>query len=258
MDNELILWDRLEVIKTTIETYREENFYISFSGGKDSTVLHHLVDMALPGNRIPRVFCNTGIEYNAIVDFVKEFKDERFVIIQPKKNIRETLQKVGYPFKSKEHSHKVGLYQRGSRSRSVMKYLNGGNKSDRYACPKMLKYQFTDKCTLKISDLCCYELKKKPFKEYEKKTGRSIVITGMMQEEKGQREHIGCIVTKNNNIVKFHPMAKVTKEWEEWFIQEYKIKLCELYYDPYNFERTGCKGCPFSLSTTRDNDKVHA
>lgn len=28
---------------------------------------------------------------------------------------------------------------------------------------------------------------------------------------------------------------------------EREIKLCKLYYPPYNFERTGCKGCPFAL-----------
>lgn len=76
-ENEFLLQDRLGVIKDTINKYGEENFYISFSGGKDSTVIHHLVDMALPGNKIPRVFSNTGIEYNAIVEFVRERERER-------------------------------------------------------------------------------------------------------------------------------------------------------------------------------------
>lgn len=67
MDNELLLYDRLEVIKTTIKKYGEENFYLSFSGGKDSTILHYMLDMALPNNQIPRVFINTGIEYKLIV-----------------------------------------------------------------------------------------------------------------------------------------------------------------------------------------------
>lgn len=62
-ENEFILQDRLGVIRDTINKYGEDNFYISFSGGKDSTVVHHLVDMALPENKIPRVFANTGIEY---------------------------------------------------------------------------------------------------------------------------------------------------------------------------------------------------
>ena len=71
-ENEFILQDRIGVIRDTIAKYGEDNFYLSFSGGKDSTVVHHLLDMALPGNRIPRVFSNTGIEYNAIVEFVRE------------------------------------------------------------------------------------------------------------------------------------------------------------------------------------------
>lgn len=251
MDDELILFDRLEVIKQTIQKYGEDNFYLSFSGGKDSTVVHYLLDMALPNNKIPRVFCNTGIEYNSVVKFVKEFDDDRFKIIFPKKNIKETLEKVGYPFKSKEHSCKVGLWQRGSRSKSVMKYINAENLSTRYACPEKLKYQFTDECKLKISELCCQELKKKPFKQWEKENNKHICITGMMREEKGQREHIDCIVVKKDKVVKFHPLSKVSKEWEDWFIKKYQVKLCELYSEPYNFERTGCKGCPFSLSLSQ-------
>ena len=69
-DNEFLLFDRLEKIKSIINQYGEDNFYISFSGGKDSCVVSALVDKALPDNKIPRVYANTGIEYNMIRDFV--------------------------------------------------------------------------------------------------------------------------------------------------------------------------------------------
>lgn len=111
-ENEFLLYDRLGVIRDTIAKYGEENFYISFSGGKDSTVVHHLVDMAIPGNKIPRVFSNTGIEFKAIVDYVKSLNDERVVIISPSKNVKETLDKVGYPFKSKLYSHHYEIYRK--------------------------------------------------------------------------------------------------------------------------------------------------
>ena len=110
-ENKFLLQDRLGVIRDTIKKYGEENFYISFSGGKDSTVVHHLVDMAVPGNKIPRVFSNTGIEFKAIVDFVKGINDDRIVIIPPQKKVRETLEKVGYPFKSKAYSNWLKIYQ---------------------------------------------------------------------------------------------------------------------------------------------------
>lgn len=248
-ENEFILADRLGVIRDTIKKYGEENFYLSFSGGKDSTVVHHLLDMAIPGNRIPRVFANTGIEYNAIVEFVREKarEDDRFEIIQPKHNIKKMLDEVGYPFKSKEHSIMVQEWQLGHRNTNKMRrYLQ--DKGERYECPKILRYQFTDDFKLRISPRCCHELKKKPLRQWEKQNKRRIAITGMQREEGGKRERINCIMTKKGKVVKFHPLAKVTGEWEEWFINEYNIKLCKLYYPPYNFVRTGCKGCPFALS----------
>lgn len=251
-ENEFLLYDRLGVIKDTIAKYGEENFYLSFSGGKDSTVVHHLLDMAVPENKIPRVFINTGIEYNDIVQFVKELaeSDERFVIIKPSQNIKEMLERVGYPFKSKEHSVMVHEWQLGHRETKKMKtYLS--ETGSRYECPKMLKYQFTDEFKMKISPECCNELKKKPVKKWQKENKKPINITGMQREEGGERTHIDCIMVKNGKMVKFHPLAKVSGEWEDWLIKEHKIKLCKLYEEPYNFYRTGCKGCPFSLSLSQ-------
>lgn len=109
-------------------------------------------------------------------------------------------------------------------------------------------YQMNDNFTLKVSDKCCYEFKKKPARDYEKQSGRSIVMTGMLQEEGGQRENLTCIITdKDGNIKKFHPLAITSSAFEDWYIKERNIELCELYYEPYNFKRTGCKGCPYSL-----------
>ena len=247
MDNELLLFDRLQVIKDTITKYGEENFYLSFSGGKDSTLLSWLIDKALPGNKIPRVFINTGIEYLMIVDFVKELasKDDRFVIIQPSKPIRKILEEYGYPFKSKEHSTKLHEWQQGNReTKSMKKYISGAP----FQCPDILLYQFSDNFNLKVSQFCCHKLKKEPAKKWAKENKKSITITGMRREEGGQRTTLGCILTdKNGKIVKFHPLAVVSDEWEDWLIERESIALCPLYCQPYNFKRTGCAGCPFNL-----------
>lgn len=69
-ENEFLLNDRVTKIQSVINQYGEDNFYIAFSGGKDSTVLSWLIDYALPNNNIPRVYCDTGIELNMIRDFV--------------------------------------------------------------------------------------------------------------------------------------------------------------------------------------------
>ena len=70
-DYELTLFDRIEMIRETNKKYDlEKNAYVSFSGGKDSMVLSVLIDMALPNNSIPRVYIDTGIEYEEMRKFV--------------------------------------------------------------------------------------------------------------------------------------------------------------------------------------------
>ena len=248
-DKEFLLSDRIAKIIAINKQYNLlDNAYISFSGGKDSTILHYLMDEALPGNQIPRVFINTGIEYKATLKFVKQMaeNDNRFVIWTVGKDIKKTLNKVGWPFKSKEHSQKLYEWKRGCRSNSHKRYFR--QLSNGFSpCPQVLMYQLQDDFDMNISHFCCHEFKKKPIKDYMKHSKRSITLTGMMRTEGGQRTTLNCIVTDNDGALKkFHPMAVCTTEWEDWYIKQRDIKLSELYYPPFNFTRTGCIGCPFS------------
>lgn len=112
---EFILQDRISAIREVNKKYDlEHNSYLSFSGGKDSVILHNLIDLALPNNQIPRVYLNTGMEYKVMVDYVKELasKDKRIIIKNNTKSIKKTLEEFGYPFKSKEFAVKVNLFQR--------------------------------------------------------------------------------------------------------------------------------------------------
>lgn len=255
-DYELLEIDRIAKIQSINKQYDlENNAYLSFSGGKDSTVFHYLLDLALPGNKIPRLFINTGIEYEYIVDFVKklEQKDSRIQIVNSNVNIKKMLEIEGYPFKSKEHSLKIGEYQKSSRTKSVVRYKEMSGKS-RYGCPKCLLYQFDHNFSLKLSDKCCYRLKKDIATNFAKENKKHILMTGMLAEEGGQRANINCIVTKKDKLVKFHPLLFCSTEWEDWFIKKYNIKLCKLYYPPFNFKRTGCKGCPYSLDLQEQLD----
>lgn len=254
-DNELLLEDRIQKIRQVIGKYGEENFYISFSGGKDSTVLSALFDIAIPGNSIPRVFANTGIEYRMIVDFVENMKkdDERVVIIEPSISIKPMLETEGYPFKSKRHSDYLALYRKHKTTEGLMSlqhYLHisddGVNWTSFKSCPKCLKYQFTEEFQIKISDMCCVRMKEEPLSKWQKEHNRSYGILGIMKEEGGRRTSAVCLAFKGKKLKSFQPLAMVTKQWEEWFIKQYEIKICDIYKPPYNFERTGCKGCPFN------------
>lgn len=98
------------------------------------------------------------------------------------------------------------------------------------------------------------KMKKEPVHKWEKENHKTIALTGMRKEEGGQRSSIkGCILTHNGKT-KFHPLLVVNDEWEDEFIKKFNIPLCKLYYKPYNFKRTGCAGCPFSLELQKQLD----
>lgn len=125
-DFEFIEFDRITKIKSIINKYGEENFYLSFSGGRDSTILHQFLDIVLPENKIPRVFINTGIEYVEIVKFVKclAAEDDRIQIIPSGVNIRKLLDEKGYPVANKNTSQAWYQYRiRGSRAPYLQKWM---------------------------------------------------------------------------------------------------------------------------------------
>lgn len=74
----------------------------------------------------------------------------------------------------------------------------------------------------------------------------------------GQRKnHTGCVIFDSkdkNKITKFKPLNPVSHEFEKWFIEKYQVKLCSLYYEPYNFTRTGCRGCPYAIDLQQELD----
>lgn len=231
MDNELFLFDRLNVIKDTINKYGIDNFYLAYSGGKDSTVLHYLLDMAIPDNKIPRVYSNTGIEYLLIQKFVHKLaeQDDRIIIIKPSICIKSMLEAKGYPFKSKDHSLRVQQFNNGSNAKFIKKYTWQTSYRGKYICPKSLLYQFTERGKYNYSNLCCYELKKKPMHKFEKDFHKHITITGMRSEEGGHRERLGCITTLNGKIKSFHPLIHASEDWINWFIDKFNVEICELY-----------------------------
>lgn len=117
-------------IKQVIEEKGIENIAISFSGGKDSTVLKHLVESIEP--KIISIFSNTGLEYNSIVSFVRSFNNIKEV--KPKKSFIEVINKYGFPAISKEQSRYISdirnpkVCQKVKDIRlEILKYLKNGD-----------------------------------------------------------------------------------------------------------------------------------
>ena len=100
--------------------YWEGDVYVSFSGGKDSTVLLDLVRNIYPD--VEAVYADTGLEYPEIREFVKTF--DNVTILRPKMRFNEVIKKYGYPLISKRVSEYVYTARRDPNSMRA-KWLRG-------------------------------------------------------------------------------------------------------------------------------------
>lgn len=107
-------------IREWVAHFGKDGVYVSFSGGKDSTVLLHLVRELYPD--IEAVFVNTGLEYPEIQKFVKTF--DNVTILRPKMRFDEVIRKYGYPVISKDIAMTIH-YAKQNNAEWAWKRLNG-------------------------------------------------------------------------------------------------------------------------------------
>ena len=92
-------------IKEWVNTYGEDGVYLSFSGGKDSTVLGHIIREVCGYKNIPFVFVDVPTQYPELKQFAQTF--DNLVILKPKISFAEVCEKYGFPMFSKEISECV-------------------------------------------------------------------------------------------------------------------------------------------------------
>ena len=90
-------------IKEWVDVYGVDGVYISFSGGKDSTVLLHIARSMYPN--IKAVFSDTGLELPSIRSFVKTHENVDW--LKPNMTFGEVVKQYGYPLFGKEISHAI-------------------------------------------------------------------------------------------------------------------------------------------------------
>lgn len=225
-----------------------DKVYVSFSGGKDSTVLFHLARRLYPD--ILGVFCNTGNEYPDIIRFVRQTQAEgaNIQIIRPKLTPREVWAKYGFPLVSKQQSQRIHAVRYNPNTATSKKYMSDGF----FAINKKWKYLVGE--PYETSDMCCDKLKKEPFHRFEKESGRAPIL-GVMASESLQRErsyinHGGCNVFSENVKNLSHPLA-IWLEQDIWdYVERFDISIAEIYHK--GLDRTGCFGCGFGCCRADD------
>ena len=240
--------------------------YISFSGGKDSTVLLNIARKIYPD--IEAVYVDTGLEYPEIKEFVKSFENVR--IIRPERSFRSIVEEYGYPVISKEVSECV---EQAKISLITGKYtyrlekLNGTarDKQGRLSLYNIPKYKPLLDVDFDLTARYCSIMKKRPLHKVSKELKP---ITAQMASESRLRTtkwlQNGCnsfnstnpisnpmsfwleqdvleyIKTFNLPIAK--PYGEIVEADGQKSLIDYKCKLCTT-----GCERTGCLFCGFGL-----------
>lgn len=229
-------------IQEWIDTWGVDGAYVSFSGGKDSTVLLHIARQVCP--EIAAVFADTGLEYPEIRDFVRN--TENVTWIKPKMTFKEVVIKTGYPVISKDVAKVIHYAKRGSKW--AIHRLDGLEKdgvTESKFKKRYKKWKFLKNAPFDVGNACCDKLKKEPFHRYEKETGRWPIVGTMAAE--GMQRKDAWLKTGCNAFSSKRPMSKPLSFWMEKDIWDY-IKLFNVPYSKiYDMGeiRTGCMFCMF-------------
>lgn len=253
-------------IREWVREYGTDGVYVSFSGGKDSTVLLHIVRELYPN--VEAVFVDTGLEYPEIRRFVKTF--ENVTILRPKMRFDEVIKKYGYPIISKEVGDCVfqgrKCLQRGNKYNHRLKLLLGietdknGNKS--LFCKE--KYKPLLHTDFISGSYCCNIMKKNPAKEFTKKTNKKPITAQMASESKLREQQWlrnGCNGFEMKSPVS-NPMSFWTEQDVLQYIKQNSLSIASVYGDVVNesqiiksgseiFEQQSMfEGCGGKLTTT--------
>ena len=218
------------------------NVYVAFSGGKDSTVLLHMVRSLYP--EVPAVFVNTGLEYPEIVDFIKSV--ENVVILRPTMTFHKVIEKHGYPVISKKVARAIrGLQNPNTSPKERNKLMYGDERGSFGKLP--IKWRFLIDAPFKMSERCCDILKLRPARAYYKETQRSAYIGTMAcDSDYRARTYIkgGCYLV-DRKIPTCTPMGFWLQQ-DIWnYIKEYGLNYSIIYDKGVN--HTGCMFCCFGI-----------
>ena len=220
-------------IREWVHEYGTSGVYVSFSGGKDSTVLLHIVRNLYPD--VEAVFVNTGLEYPEIQQFVKTF--DNVTILRPKMRFDEVIKIYGYPMISKEASECVGqgriaLERNDGKYTYRLNRLNGDVKQPG-GYLDMSKWKPLLDVDFRLSANCCSVMKKSPIKAHAKKTGKHPITAQMATESRLRTQkwlQYGCNGFGMKNPIS-NPMSFWTEQDVLQYIKQNGIPIASVYGD---------------------------
>ncbi len=165
-------------------------------------------------------------------------------VLLPAMKPLEIKEKYGIPCFSKEQDFYIYYYQNAIRkgktpSKTILQKINGTYDKGFSGISKKAREYVLSGNAHKITHLCCYYLKKKPFHDYEKETGKKAILGIRNTESALRKKQYQSCFTKDK---KFTPIWDLTDELLEQIIKKYNIEVPKVYK---HISRTGCMGCPY-------------
>lgn len=214
-----------------------EEYYLSYSGGKDSHLLYFFIKEYLKDDKIQIVGVNTRMEHEEIRQRMINNCD---VVLVPKLKPFEIKERYGIPCFSKWQDEMISRYQNGSRSENTVNAITGENRTV-FKISKKAKKLVLNNELHKVSNKCCKITKKDTLREYEKVSKRKPIV-GVRGGESAIRkqQYRTCLNAKGM----FSPLYDFTDDMIDAIYREMKIEVPEVYK---YLERTGCFGCPYGF-----------
>lgn len=254
---EIKIGKSLRRIEEFIDYYGVNGVYISFSGGKDSTVLLDLVRKV--NKNIEAVFVVNPVQPETF-KFIKTI--DNLTILKPEMTFKEVVKKYGYPFISKEQAnylHDIRYSTEYMKERRI-----NGDEKGRFKLSN--KYKYLINSPFPISHKCCEVMKKKPIKKYEKTTGK-VPFIGTLAEESALRTQ-SYLKTGCNSFNSKRPNSTPLGFWTEQdileYIYKYNLPINEAYgkvviedgkYKTTKCSRTGCIACGFGVHLEKNPNR---
>ena len=241
-----------QAIREFVDHFGVDGVYISFSGGKDSTVLIHLCRQLYPN--LVGLYSDTGLEFPEIRDFVQTFNN--ITIVTPKMHHREMLKKCGYPVVSKEQAEWIYRIRSGTSSGAIQKAFYGLNLDGtptRFKLSEQWKYLLN--APFNIGSGCCKEMKLKPIAEYVKKTGRVPIIGTTASESalRAQKFLQYGFYNLEGKKAQCTPMS-IWTDGDVWeYIHRFNLPYCKIY--DMGYDRTGCVFCMFGAHLDKEPNR---
>ena len=211
-----------------------EQYYLSYSGGKDSHLLYWFIKEWLKEDRITIVSVNTGFELAEIRNRIIKNSD---VVLHPQMHRKEIKERFGIPCFSKQQDEYIYRYQHGNRSANTLKFINGENpvlNLNKKARNLLLSGQLH-----RVSNKCCQYNKDRSMVKWGRENGRKAIIGVRKAESQTRKAKYNSCLTSIGN---FTPLYDWTDEMVDLVYRVYQIPIPECYQ---YLGRTGCAGCPY-------------